>query len=179
MIEVSDTKGCLSLRHGDSNYGVLFRSDVVDYQPVWFDAREAGTFTMEWETANATFESLTLVDNITGVVTDMLTSNSYVFEANPDQYKSRFKIVIGEWKDVDEYDDDLEGSATFAFMMGDELIVNGEGSLQMFDVTGRLLMEREISGPQTSVALPAASTGMYLLRLSNRNGMKTQKIVLR
>ena len=178
-IEVSDTKGCLSLRHGDNNYGVLFRNDEVDYQSVWFDAREAGTFTMEWETANATFESLTLVDNVTGVETDMLTRNSYVFEANPDQYKSRFKIVFGEWKDVDENSDEPTNSASFAFMMGDELIVNGEGTLQLFDVTGRLLMERELSGTQTSMALPAASNGIYMLRLSNRNGMKTQKIVLR
>ena len=51
---------------------------------------------------NAEFEALTLVDNITGVVTDMLAHGSYTFEATPEQYASRFRIVVGDYKDIEE-----------------------------------------------------------------------------
>ena len=111
----------------------------------------------------------------------MLSRNSYSFEANSDQYASRFKIVIGDYKDIEEHVEAglSTGSGTFAFQMGDELVVNGEGTLSLYDMTGRLLMQTSLHGSQTNIALPKVSAGVYVLRLtSDRNGVKTQKIIL-
>jgi hypothetical protein len=179
-IRLSEGKGLLSLGYEGRDYGILFRTKIEDYQPLRFEALEEGTFTLEWSTANGEFSELTLIDNIAGTTTDMLSRDSYSFEANPDQYASRFKIVIGHYKDVEEHEDGPStGSETFAFQMGEELIVNGEGTLQMFDVTGRLLMQTSLHGSQTNIALPEVSAGVYVLHLANdRNGMKTQKIIL-
>ena len=184
-LRANDSKGWLYLHHGNENYGILFRSEVEDYQPLWFEADEAGTYTLSWETANAEFESLTLVDNITGRVTDMLATSSYAFEAEPSQYESRFKIVIGDWKDVEEHEDGpstpstssgTEGSGTFAYQMGDEIIVDGEGRLEVVDMTGRVIVSRD--GVHT-VSTNGIVPGVYLLRLNDGKGTKVQKMVIK
>ena len=176
-LRANDSKGWLYLHHGSENYGILFRSEVEDYQPLWFEADEAGTYTLSWETANAEFESLTLVDNITGRVTDMLATSSYAFEADPSQYESRFKIVIGDWKDVEEHGDGPStGSGTFAYQMGDEIIVDGEGRLEVVDMTGRVIVSRD--GVHT-VSTNGIVPGVYLLRLNGGKGTKVQKMVIK
>ena len=66
----------------------------------------------------------------------------------------------------------------FAFQMGDQLIVNGEGTLQMFDIQGRCLFEKGMVGAQSAVSLPKVASGVYVLRLIGTNRVKTQKIVI-
>jgi len=74
----------------------------------------------------------------------------------------------------------VEGPTPFAFIMGNELVINGDGFLQMFDMTGRLVMEQTVGGGQTTIGLPALTAGVYVLRLRDRtNGTRTQKIVIR
>ena len=175
---VNDCKGWLYLHYNNEDYGVLFRDEVEDYQPLWFEAIEAGAYTLTWETANADFEALTLVDNITGTVTDMLARDSYVFEANPDQYASRFKIIIGDFKEIEEYDDPSTDLRTFAFQMGNTLVVNGEGRLEIIDMMGRIMGTEELHGSQSTMPMPQVAAGVYVLRLTDQNRTKTQKIVI-
>ena len=86
--------------------------------------------------------------------------------------------MIGEWKDIEEHEGGAStGSATFAFVMGDELVVNGEGTLEVIDLLGRVIKTETLHGSQSMTALPAA-TGVYVLRLTNMNVTKTQKIIL-
>ena len=180
-LRANDSKGWLYLRHGIDNYGILFRTEVEDYQPLWFEAEEEGSYTLTWETANAEFEALTLVDNITGAITDMLAHDSYTFEATPEQYASRFKIVIGDYKDIEEYEGGAStGSATAAFAY----YANGEiylaetsqgASLQIMDVTGRVIVSRD--GVHT-VSTNGMTPGVYILRLTDGKETKTQKIVI-
>ena len=180
-LRANDCNGWLYLHYNDDDYGILFRSEVDDYQPLWFEASEAGTYTLSWETANAEFESLTLVDNITGVVTDMLTHDSYVFEANPEQYKSRFKIVVGDWKDVEDNEapEPVEGPTTFAYYFDGEIHLVGadacDASLQIVDMMGRVITCRDAA---RHVSTAGMTPGVYILRLTDNNGTRTQKIIL-
>ena len=178
-LRANDSKGWLYLRHEGESYGILFRTEVEDYQPLWFEAEEEGSYTLSWETANAEFEALTLVDNITGAITDMLTNDSYTFEANPDQYSSRFKIMIGDWKDVDEFEDPepVEGP-TFAYYANGEIHLAETchgASLQIIDVTGRIIVSRDEA---RHVSTNGIAPGVYLLRLTDGKETKTQKIVI-
>ena len=178
-LRANDSKGWIYLRHDGESYGILFRSDV-DNQPLCFEATEAGNYTLSWETANGEFEALTLVDNINGTKTDMLATHSYVFEADPEQYASRFKIVIGDWKDIDEYnEDDLSASsATFAFMNNGTLVVNGEGRFEIVDMLGRVIRVEELHDSQSMIPMPQGAAGIYVLQLTNDGATKVQKIVV-
>ena len=178
-MRLGECKGALSLGYDGTDYGVLFRTEVGDYQSLHFTAREEGTFTLAWEPMNGEFSELTLIDNIAGTRTDMLTSDSYVFEGNPDQYASRFKIVIGDYKDIEEHEapEPVEGP-TFAFQTGNALVVNGEGHLEIVDMLGRIVKTEELHGSQTIISMPQGVAGMYLLRLKDAEKSRTQKIVI-
>ena len=182
-LRANDSKGWLYLHHGSEDYGILFRSEVDDYQPLWFEADEAGSYTLSWETANAEFESLTLIDNITGVITDMLAHGSYTFEATPEQYASRFKIVVGDYKDIEENEasEPVEGS-TFAYVNNGNIVLAGlepQGgvSLQIIDMTGRVILCRDASHASV-ISTDGIASGIYILRLTDGKGTKIQKIVI-
>ena len=178
-LRVGECSGRIGLALGSESYAILFRDETAEQQALRFEAEEAGEFTLRWETANAEFESLTLVDNIEGSTTDMLSRDSYSFEGNPDQYASRFRIVIGDYKGIDEPEvpEPVEGpTCSFAYQTGDQLVVEGEGTLEVVDMLGHVVMTERLSDGQSRVRVPQTA-GVYLLRLTGKNGTRTQKIV--
>ena len=76
-------------------------------------------------------------------------------------------------------DADGDEDAPFAFLSNGNWIIANEGqaTLQVIDLTGRILSNETING-YVSKAIQAAP-GMYVLRLINDNNVKTQKIVVR
>ena len=178
-LRLGSCKGRISLRHDNEDYGILFSEMTEGSQPLWFRAEENGVYTLSWNTANANFQELTLVDNITGVTVDMLTHDSYRFEGLVDQYRSRFKVVIGKFTGIEEQEDGAStGSATFAFFDGSEWVVNGQGSLDVVDVMGRTVYSSQLTDSQSRVNLNSLAQGVYVLRMASGNELKTQKIII-
>jgi hypothetical protein len=173
-------KGCLYVNYDDVDYAIAFTQPGVNEVAVRFNADEEAAFTMTWDMENGDFSYVHLIDNKTGADIDCLQDREYRFTANPDDYKSRFRLVL-DYTGVEENEnaETAEASATFAFQMNDELVVNGEGQLQMFDLTGRQVISTNTSGTQSRVMLPNIGAGMYVLRMNGKNGIKTQKIVIR
>ena len=176
-LNVGSATGRISLRHDDTDFGILFRDMNEGSQPLRFETEEDGTFTLSWNTANANFSSLTLVDNITGVKYDMLTHNSYEFEGRASDYKSRFKILIGEFTDVEENEETVTNN--FAFFDGSEWVVNGKGQLMVVDMMGRTVYTGNLTNDQNRVSLNGLSQGVYLMQVRGANGTMVQKIVVR
>ena len=115
---------------------------------------------------------------MTGSNIDCLQEREYRFTSKTTDYKSRFKLAF-EYTGVEENEDGPStGSGTFAFIMGNELVVNGEGYFQMFDLAGRLVMTETMSGTQTTAVLPDVPTGVYVIRLTNKKGTRVQKMVI-
>ena len=94
-----------------------------------------------------------------------------------------------------------EGNDNFAFISNGMIIVNGTGTLQVFDILGHELFNKQLSvlppvrsvspklppsgrwglrrsGFRSPFSVPLFSSGVYVLRLTNGETMKTQKIVL-
>ena len=176
-LRVGSAKGRISLRHDNTDFGILFRDITEGSQPLYFETEEDGTFTLSWNTANADFSSLTLVDNLTGARYDMLANNSYSFEGKASDYRSRFKVVIGRFTDVEENEEVVTDN--FAFFDGSDWIVNGQGQLTVTDMTGRTVYTSNLTNDQNRVSLNGVANGVYLMRVANGQNVNVQKIIIK
>ena len=151
-------------------------SDGVGEMPLNFKAKENGEFTLTVsETANSqlpTVNYLHLIDNLTGADVDLLTTPSYTFTARYDDYASRFKLIFNVLGSDSENED-------FAFISNGEIIVNGEGTLQVIDALGRFLFTKEITTANCQLPTSNYKPGVYVLRLINGENVKTQKILVK
>jgi hypothetical protein len=182
MEKLHESKGLIYAHLENESFQTLFTPVGVNVVPVRFVPNEDGIFTLNWNTRHGEFSYLHLIDNIAGVDVDCLTNSEYKFEGKTSDYKSRFKLVFrcdGDEPEDPEEPDDGDDSDHFAFMFGDELVVNGAGLLQMFDIQGRCLMETRAVGEQSSHRIPQVSAGVYLLRLTGESKVKVQKMVIK
>ncbi len=167
--------GKVYFHYNGDDCALLYLDDATDHLPVHFDALEDGTYTMTWSTANATFSYLHLIDNMTGMDIDMLTSDGYTFTSNRSDYKSRFKMMFA-YTGVEE--NGAAETETFAFMHDGNLVVNGEGWLEVIDLCGRTIASTKLTNAQNTMSLPQAAQGVYVLKLTSNNMTKVQKIVV-
>ncbi len=166
-------------------------SDKQGEMPLNFKAEKNGTYTLSFDTEAVSFSYLHLIDNLTGADVDLLHPNanpnheaviagedpqspapSYTFEAKTTDYASRFKLVFAQGESANE--------DNFAFMRDNHLLVlgiEGQATLQVIDLMGRILSSETING-NVSKAVNAPA-GVYVLRLINGDEVKTQKIVIK
>ena len=157
------------------DYAVV-RSEAMGSMPVSFKAEENGSYTLSFTTEAVSFAYLHLIDNMTGEDVDLLAgastgSATYTFTAKTTDYESRFKLVFVCGDANDDND--------FAFFSNGSFVINNEGNatLQVIDVNGRILKNESINGC-ANVNVKAAA-GVYMLRLVNGNDVKVQKVVVR
>ena len=152
------------------DYAIVNATEMGE-MPVSFKAEKNGNYTLSFSNENVEFGYLHLIDNMTGTDVDLLSNPTYSFEANASDYASRFKLVFATGSSA--------GSDTFAFYSNGELIINNEGNatLQVVDVMGRILKNESING--CSNVNVNAAPGVYMIRLFNGNNTKTQKIVVK
>ena len=168
--------GKIWCHYNDVDYAVAYTQPGVTEAAIRFETVADTEYTMRWNTHNGDFSYLHLIDNVTGADVDCLTTDEYRFSANTSDYKSRFRLVFG-YTGIEE-DSEAETNENFAFMMNDALVVTGEGVLQVFDMTGRMVASQELHGVQTTVSLPNAANGVYVLRLTEGKQSRIQKMVI-
>lgn len=111
---------------------------------------------------------LHLIDKATGAERDLLADSSYTFRHRG--YESdaeRFVVRLAPAMHGAERE-------TFAYTDGTNIVVRGEGLLQVFDMLGRLVMTCDVNSEQ-KILVTHFHTGVYALRLAG----KSQKIVIR
>ena len=164
-----NTNAKLYIPQGNKEFAIAC-AEVQGEIPLNFRANENGQYTISVSPENMEMNYLHLIDNMTGADVDLLTSPSYTFTAKMTDYESRFKLVFvcGDANDNNE---------TFAFFSNGDIIINGEGMLQVIDVMGRVI----VSGGGRTRCFPTAgmTAGVYVLRLINGNDVKTQKIMIK
>ena len=168
--------GKIWCHYNDEDWTIAYTQPGISEVNIRFESAEDTEYTMRWNTRNGDFSYLHLIDNMTGANIDCLSEKEYKFSSRTSDYTSRFKLVFG-YTGIEE-DSEAETAPTFAFMMGDEMVVNGEGVLQVFDVSGRLVTSRELHGVQSTVALPEVANGVYVLRLTEGKQSRVQKMVI-
>ena len=152
-----------------SDYAIV-SSDDTGEMPVSFKAENDGTYTMNFSSENVNFSYLHLIDNKTGDDIDLLETPSYTFTARTNDNTNRFKLVFAlGTTGIEE---------SFAFFNNGNLVISNEGNatLQVVDVMGRILKSENING-SASVKVDAAP-GVYMIRLTNGSNVKVQKVVV-
>ena len=161
----------LYIPQGTEEYAIV-SSEAQGEMPVSFRANENGQYTLTVNPENVEMGYLHLIDNKTGADIDLLATPSYSFEAKTTDFESRFRLVFSANSNETESD-------SFAFFSNGQLIINnnGQATLQVIDLTGRLLSSETINGTcSTTLNAPA---GVYMIRLVNGENVKVQKIVVR
>ena len=152
------------------DYAVV-SSQSMGEMPVNFKAENNGSYTLSFTTEEVSFAYLHLIDNMTGIETDLLANPSYSFDARTTDYESRFKLVFATGNNAND--------DNFAFFSNGSFVINNEGeaTLQVIDINGRILKSESINGC-ANVNVNAAQ-GIYMLRLVNGDSVKVQKVVVR
>jgi hypothetical protein len=138
-------------------------SEMTGEIPLNFKTNETGRYTIGFNFENVKGVRIQIIDKIEDKIIDLNANDSYTFMGSAVDRSDRFTLVFTQ----------VETDGIFAYQNGDDIIVSGNGELQVFDVMGRLVMSQHINGVQT-VRKPE-QTGVYILRL---NGM-SQKIVVK
>lgn len=140
--------------------------------PVHFKAAVDGEYTLTVNPESVDMNYLHLIDNIAGVEIDLLAEPSYTFSAKNDDYASRFRLVFSAQGNGDQANVHDE----FAFISNGNLIVNGEGTFQLYDLTGRMVVSEDA---MHCVSTAGMTPGVYIVRLINGNEVNNQKIIIK
>ena len=159
----------LYIPQSGEDFAIAFMNENTTLFPLNFKAMTTGKYSISLK-ATDDINTLVLVDNMTGVETNMLLESSYSFIGSPADKENRFTVKLG----ISNNDNDE--NEQFVYQYGNELIIDGEGTLQVFDVLGRVVISEEVHGQRVDVS--HLITGAYIVRMTV-NEVKTQKIIVR
>ena len=154
----------LYINYNDENFASVDMNENVHIINLCFKAKSMGQYTLKLN-ANGQFSYLHLVDRLTGNDVDMLVEDEYSFIGTASDNANRFIVKLDA--NSDSTDDN------FVYQNGDDIIVCGEGELQVYDVMGRMVASQRVNGVET--LRKPDQTGVYIYKMNE----KTQKIVVR
>lgn len=161
---LNDNNAKIYVAQEDMDYAVVHGFESGNMQ-VDFESKHIGEYSFSVNLENADVKYLHLLDKITGDDVDMLSEGYYTFIGSPSDRNDRFVLRFGSTASTI--------TDVFAYQNGDEIIVSGDGELQVFDMMGRMIANHRVSGVET-VEKPS-QCGVYIFKLNE----KTQKIVVR
>ena len=141
------------------DYAIAY-SDGKGEMPLYFRTNETGTYTINFEN-DAKLENVYLIDKFENKTIDLSENDSYTFVGSAADRPNRFVISFRSSE-----------NSVFAYQSGNDIVVSGEGELQVFDIMGRNIMNTMINGVQT---VNVKSQGVYIFKLNE----KTQKVIVR
>ena len=152
-------------------YAIATMGDDTEMFNLNFKAMTTGEYSLSYK-AKGQFDYLHVIDRMTGEDIDMLVEDKYSFIASPRDNENRFIVKLRYNANGNVSTNDI-----FVYQNDDELIVNGEGELQVYDVMGRYVASYEVNGTRR-IGASQFSNAVYIFRLVG-NEVKTQKIVVR
>lgn len=172
-LRMDDAMAELYFRNGEADFAVApNKEDEVEY-PLCFKTKRNGFFTIDATLLNAQCDYLHLIDNLTGADVDLLAMPTYAFEAKTSDYPSRFKLVL--------LDKTVDGphQETFVHFHNGKCVITTEreATMQIVDVFGRILRSEQVQG--TCEKQMNVAPGVYVIRLLNDDGVKSQKVIIK
>ena len=160
----------LYIPQGDTDYAIAMMDENVNEIPVSFEAMTMGQYTITLSSENYSDGELYLLDKETGEKVNIL-EESYTFMATSSDNSERFVLL----KDNGQQTTD---NSHFAYVSGEELIINAEGVVQIIDVMGRIVYSNDVRSDNNRINVSGFTNAAYLVRCINGNDVKVQKIVI-
>ena len=128
-----------------------------------------GNYTISIE-PNGKFEMVTLVDRFTGIETNMLVED-YHFTAMSNVNTNRFIVRMVNGQQTTD-------NSHFVYQSGEDLIIDAEGTVQIIDVMGRVLVSDDVESTNNRINVSGFQNGTYMVRVINGNEVKVEKVVI-
>lgn len=157
------------VKHEEIRYGIFNCGESEEIE-LHFDAKEIGTYTLSFD-VKGDYENLYLIDKMTGKRVNLLLENEYSFTAMSNDNPERFII------NMDNSQPSTDNSH-FAYISGEELIIETEGTIQIIDMMGRVVYSDAVSDVNSRIDVSSLNKATYLIRVINENGVKVQKVIL-
>lgn len=147
------------INQDDEDYAIATMGNDTKSFALDFVAPTSSRYTLSVK-PKGEFCYLHLIDKIAEKDIDLLKENEYSFIGSTADNAERFIVRLE--------------NPVFAYQNGSDIVVCGEGELQVFDVMGRLISKQYVNGVET-MRTSSLKTGVYVFRLNDM----TQKIVIR
>ena len=157
----------LYISQNDADYAIATMPDDTRVINLGFEAKTMSQYSISLK-AQGNFSYMHLYDKLTGEDVDMLIEDSYSFIGTPNDRKDRFVLRLTYNASIEE----VEANEAFVYQSGSDIIVNGEGELQVFDMMGRKVMIQHINGVET---INMNANGVFIFKMND----KVQKVVVR
>ena len=155
------------------NYAVAVMGHDVKEIPVSFKAMTMGGYTISADPQGMEFDALYLTDRMTGEKVNLLVED-YTFVATTNDNADRFVISMSP---LGVGETAAEG---FIFISNDNLIISnikGDATVRIVDMMGRIVAEHPAS-ESASISTSALNSGVYMIQVTDENGVKVQKVVI-
>ena len=154
-----------------TDYAIAMMDENVSEIPVSFEAMIMGQYTISLQQENCDFDELYLLDKETGEKVNILEED-YTFMATTADNAERFVLTMNSDNDTDS------DNGNFAYISGEDLIINAEGKVQIIDVMGRIIYSNDVTSDNNRINVSGFDNAAYIVRVVNENGVKVQKIIL-
>lgn len=149
-------------------YGIFSFDKDVEEVKLSFEAKHTGSHIISIE-PEGEFEYITLVDNFTGEEINMLNGRYEFVVYSTENSRERFSLKFGKKAEPEQ-------DKNFVYQSGDELIIKAQGTVQIIDVMGRIILTKEING-NGKIDISNYDKAMYIIRCLDDQQM-TQKIII-
>ena len=170
----NSTSALLYITNEGKDYAVATMSKDVTEIPVAFKAMTMGEYTISVTAQNCKFEALYLTDRLTGEKVN-LNMESYSFVATSNDNPNRFVLTTTETLGIED-----NKAETFVYINNDEIIINniqGHAQLNIIDMMGRQAASYDVF-ESAVISTSSLERGVYLIQMTDANGIRTQKILV-
>ncbi len=175
IFEEEDNLTHLYTQTADGNLSSVNSMQPTSVVPVFFKAGQNGNYTISATELRFGNTEIYLEDVKTGIFTD-LRSSQYDFSYSTTEPNLRFKVHFGKPNSVNN----LVSAKMKIYSFEKEVYVSGitkNSQIEIFDISGKLIFSKNVNSDFSKISLQ--TSGIYLVKIQNSDGITTEKVVIR
>lgn len=175
LLNFNNNIAAVYVKDENINYGILNYNNDIKEIPLYFDAKEMGTYTLTFD-VKGDYENLYLLDKMTGEKVNVLFENKYSFTATSNDNPDRFVLRLAQSSQP-------EAHSHFAYINNSDIVIfdiEGEAQIRIIDALGRCVYNGECSDEihRVDAASHVLTSGVYMIQKIDDKGINIQKIII-